>query len=199
MSIKSFYFDLETGGLDPIKSPVLQFMAIVEVNGTEIDRINQYILPKSWEDAAPEALAVNKIDKIFAEHPSKFISEAEFYDLLITFLDRYINKFNTKDKFYMVGYNSHHFDAQFLRALFLRNENKFFGSYFWNPSVDVMLLAMAACYGQRHLLGDFKLITVAKSLGIEIIESRLHDAEYDVEITRELHKRLNRGLNIDEQ
>lgn len=199
MSLKAFYFDTETGGLDPVKSPILQFTGIVEVNGTEIDRINQYILPHKWSDVAIEALNVNKIDKIYEESPEKFITETEFYHNLIKFLDRFINKYDTKDKLYLVGYNSHHFDAQFLRALFLRNGNNFYGSYFWNPSVDIMLLAMAACYGQRHLLGDFKLMTVAKSLGIELEEEKLHDAEYDVEITRELHKILNKGLGIHEQ
>ena len=35
---------------------------------------------------------------------------------------------------------------------------------------------------------DFKLKTVAKQLGIEIDESKLHDAEYDIYLTMEIHR-----------
>ena len=136
------------------------------------------------------------MDKFFKEDPSKFISQDTFYKKLMSLLGKYINKFDTKDKFYMIGYNSHAFDAQFIRALFTRNGNSFFGSYFWNPNVDVMLIAMAACIGQRDKLPNFKLGTVARSLGIVIDEDRLHDGLYDVEVTSELFDILDREMNL---
>jgi len=191
-----FYWDVETGGLDSKRSPILQFAAIIEINGIEVEEINWFILPEKWEDCAPEALAINNMDKIYKENPSKFMTQLEFYKALIKLLGKYVNRFDSSDKFYMVGYNSHAFDAQFLRTLFLNNGNNFFGSYFWNPNIDVMLIAMAACIGQRDKLPNFKLGTVAKSLGIELDESRLHDGIYDVEVTREMFQILNKELGL---
>ena len=196
--VKKFYWDVETGGLNPAKDPILQFAAIIEINDIEVERINWFILPEGgWESCAKEALAINCMDKLYKEDPSKFITQEQFYKDLIKLLSRYVNKFDTKDKLYMVGYNSHAFDAQFLRKLFTDNGNSFFGSYFWNPNVDVMLIAMAACIGQRHNLPNFKLGTVAKSLGIVIDEERLHDGLYDVEVTRDLFKILSDELKLE--
>ena len=38
----------------------------------------------------------------------------------------------------------------------------------------------------RDKLPNFKLATVAKHIGISVDESRLHDSEYDIELTRKL-------------
>jgi DNA polymerase-3 subunit epsilon len=39
---------------------------------------------------------------------------------------------------------------------------------------------------------SFKLSRVAKTLGIEVDEDRLHDADYDVYLTREIYKTVSR-------
>jgi DNA polymerase-3 subunit epsilon len=194
--IKKFTWDVETAGLDSKKDSILQFAAIIEINDIEVERLNWFIEPEDWSKCAPEALAINGMDKHFEENPGKFITQAQFYKDLIKVLSKYINKFDAQDKFYMIGYNSHAFDAQFLRTVFLANGDNFFGSYFWNPNVDVMLLAMAACIGQRHNLPNFKLGTVAKSLGIVIDEDRLHDGLYDVEVTRDMFNILDKELGL---
>jgi DNA polymerase-3 subunit epsilon len=36
---------------------------------------------------------------------------------------------------------------------------------------------------------NFKLMTVARTLGIEVDESQLHDALYDVKLTKEIYER----------
>jgi len=195
--LKKFYWDVETAGLDFSRHPILQFAAIIEINGREVERLNWLIKPYDWANCDPIALEINNVKNIFDKTPDIFITQKEFYDLLIKTLGKYINKFDTTDKFYMIGYNSHAFDAQFLRALFIANGNNFFGSYFWNPNVDVMLIAMAACIGQRHLLGNFKLGTVAKSLGVEVDPNRLHDGIYDVEITKEIFEILSKELGLE--
>ena len=101
---KKFFYDIETGGLNPLKSPILQFSAIIEASGVEINRINWYIEPENWEDCDPEALAINGIKDIFDKGEVKFISQKHFYNKLLKLLDSYVMKFNTEDKFYMIGY-----------------------------------------------------------------------------------------------
>jgi DNA polymerase III subunit epsilon len=49
-----------------------------------------------------------------------------------------------------------------------------------------MVLASNYLKAERHLIQDFKLKTVAKHLGIEVDETKLHDAKYDIYLTREI-------------
>jgi len=48
---------------------------------------------------------------------------------------------------------------------------------------------------QRPSMPNFKLMTVAKHIGLDIDESKAYDAIYDVEITREIFKKLYPGLS----
>ena len=47
-------------------------------------------------------------------------------------------------------------------------------------------MAALKCINSRYEFKNFKLITVAKAAGIEIDPNKLHDAMYDVNITKEL-------------
>jgi DNA polymerase-3 subunit epsilon len=64
----------------------------------------------------------------------------------------------------------------------VQNNDVYFGSWFWSDSIDVMVMASFKLRKVRHELVDFKQSTVAKFLGIEIDETKLHDAKYDIEI-----------------
>jgi DNA polymerase III subunit epsilon len=84
------------------------------------------------------------------------------------------------------------FDDQFLRGLFEQNGDKYFGSIFWSDSSDVMVLASECLKLVRHKMENFQLKTVAKTLGIEVVESELHDALYDVELTIKIYQELRK-------
>ena len=103
-------------------------------------------------------------------------------------LGRHVNKFDKKDKFFLVGFNSSSFDNAFFRAFFVQNNDNYFGSWFWSSTIDVMILAGQFLMKVRHLMTDFKLKTVAGTLGINVDETRLHDAYYDIELTRNIYK-----------
>ena len=51
-----------------------------------------------------------------------------------------------------------------------------------------MVLASEFLKNKRHGMKDFKLMTVAREVGIEIDEAKLHDATYDIMLTREIYK-----------
>ena len=57
-----------------------------------------------------------------------------------------------------------------------------------------MVLASFYLRKERAKLVDFKLKTVAQYLGIEIDESKLHDAEYDIYLTIEIFKILRKSF-----
>ena len=99
-------------------------------------------------------------------------------------LGKYVDKFNRKDKFFLVGYNNAAFDNNFLRGFFLQNGDEYFGSWFWSNSVDVMVLASNYLLDRRAEMENFKLSTVAKFLNIAVEDDALHDAQYDIELTK---------------
>ena len=112
------------------------------------------------------------------------------YEKFIKLLEKYVNKFDKKDKFHLSGYNNASFDNEFLRNFFKRNNDNYFGSWFFSDSLDVMILASFKLMKERHLLEDFKLKTVAKHFGIAVDENRLHEAGYDVELTMQIFNKL---------
>ena len=108
----------------------------------------------------------------------------EVYAQFVTMLCKHVDKFNKKDKFFLVGYNNAAFDNQFLRGFFLQNGDNYFGSWFWANSIDVMVLATSFIGNRRSEMDNFKLSTVAKFLGIQVSEDNLHDAFYDIYLTK---------------
>ena len=68
-----------------------------------------------------------------------------------------------------------------------KRHDQYFGSWFWANSLDVLVLATQFLKGKRSQMANFQLKTVAAFLGIEVDESRLHDAEYDIDLTMQIY------------
>ena len=80
------------------------------------------ILSKKLNDDYPEVISEHaimntKYKSISSRHMIYYLVELE--------------KFDKKDKFFLVGYNNASFDNQFFRAFFVQNNDMYFGSYFW--------------------------------------------------------------------
>ena len=191
MSVKLCYIDTETTGLDAKRHGIIQLAAIMEIDGDEVSTFSEKMRPASTCAVDHSALEIsgNTIDMIRAYRP-----EAEVYRDFVAWLGSHIDKFSKTDKAFFCGYNSP-FDVEFVRAFFDRNGDKYFGSWFWSGSVDVMGAALWALRDQRAGLLNFKLGTVATHvLGSRAAELTadvgLHDALTDIRITRELHIRV---------
>lgn len=183
--MKILYIDTETTGLDDETCAIWQLSGIVEIDNKEVETFNIFMKPNPDQNINLGALEATKssFDLI-----NKGISQFEGYNQFIYILDKYINKYDTNDKFFMVGYNNHSFDSNFIRKFMKMHGNTYYGSYFWHPGIDVMLIAAYAAMKDRQNLENFKLTTVAKSLGINVIEEKLHDALYDINLTKEIFK-----------
>lgn len=120
----------------------------------------------------------------------------EGYRQLIGILSKYVNKFDKRDKMYLVGYNNAGFDNNFLRALFQQCGDKYFGSWFYPNCMDVYVMVTPFLMGVRNDMENFKLMTVARTMGIEIDENKLHDATYDIELTRDIFYRIIGKMDI---
>lgn len=111
------------------------------------------------------------------------------YNNLLSFLDKVIDRYDKEDKSYFIAYNSR-FDEDFIRQLFLKNDNKFYGSYFYYPSIDVMQMAAFKLMRKNIRPENFKLGTMCKHFNINVDETKLHNALYDIQRTKELYNKL---------
>lgn len=178
--------DVETTGLDSKRHGIIQIAMNVWIDGVEIEKLNLLMCPFSTDEIDDETLELSGLTRQEIENRP---APAEMYVSLIQSLSKYVDKFDRSDKFVVIGYNAA-FDTEFLRQWFRKNGDKFYGSWFWHPYVDVMTLAMAALAKERAQLVDFKLKTVARYFGIEVDDSKLHDAAYDVQLTRMIAERI---------
>jgi len=163
--MKICFIDLETTGLDPKTKKIWQIAGCIRNNGKIVKKFN-YIDKKSEEN---------------------------LYHKFIAALDEGVNKFDKDDKMFFVAYNAP-FDGSFIRRMFETNGNKFIGSYFYNPYT--CLMQMASRYFMKNPKKkrpeNFKLGTVCRYFGIKVIDFKLHDGNYDIEISRKLYNKLNK-------
>lgn len=180
---KILFYDLETTGIDLKDNFIWQIGGIIEIDEEIKEEFNIKICPPIDLEFDIEFLEKMNITKEFIY--SGLTYEQGFIKL-ISILRKYVNNRNKKDKFHLVGYNNLKFDDDFLRKFFLDNNDKFYGSWFWSNTLDCRSLASLLLMNFREDIPNFKLGTIASVLGVDVDESQLHDALYDVKMTREI-------------
>lgn len=183
--MKLLFFDLETTGVNPGKNGIHQISGMIEIDGIEQERFDFKVQPNPKAIIEQEALDVAGVT---LEEVQAYPPMGEVYSRFVSMLSKYVNKYDKTDKFFLVGYNNAAFDNQFLRGFFLQNGDSYFGSWFWANSIDVMVLASHHLASRRHEMVNFKLGTVAKFMGVDVDSESLHDAYYDIYLTREVYK-----------
>jgi len=185
-SMKLLYFDLETTGTDLNRHSIHQIAAIMEIDGVEVDRFSLPFAPHLKAELDPRALEVCNATEQGLRGRRHSYEEA--YRGFERFLESHIDRYDKRDKAYLCGYNNRSFDDQFLRRFFEHNKNPYFGSWFWSDSWDTLVVASLYLRDRRAAMPNFQLRTVAAELGLEVEEAKLHDAHYDVELTRSIFK-----------
>jgi|LauGreDrversion4_2_1035121.scaffolds.fasta_scaffold201709_2 DNA polymerase-3 subunit epsilon len=196
--MKKLFYDLETTGLDKKECGIHQISGCIEINGEIKEYFDFKLRPINGckiEDGALHLLNQRGItlDTIL-EYPDPAKTFTEFKKLL----GKYVSKYNPSDKFHLCGYNNRSFDDDFLRNFFIKMQDKYFGSFFWQNTIDVMSTASDFLAEVRHMLPNFKLTTVASFLMLEVDSSRLHDAEYDIELTHLIYTIARSGIRLSE-
>lgn len=182
--MKLFFFDLETTGTLVHRHGIHQISGKIVIDGEEKESFDFHVQPNPLAQIEPKALEVGGVteEQIKAYPPMR-----EIYCKIIQILSKYVDKYDRKDKFYLVGYNIASFDNPFFRAFFVQNGDLYFGSWFWPNCLDVYVLATPYLADRRTEMKDFKQGTVAKALGITVDDEKLHDALYDIEICKAIY------------
>ena len=177
--IKVFY-DLETTGLSAIENGIHQIAGMIEKDGVIVETFDFKVRPNPNKKITEEALAVAGVT---LEQVLAYPTMERVYKQFKLLICKYIDKFNRKDKAFLIGFNNRNFDDNFLRTFFMDNDDPYFGSLFWSASQDVMVLASHYLERRIQNMPNFKLMSVAKELGILVDETKLHDGSYDVNLT----------------
>lgn len=185
--MKLCFIDLETTGVKHWRNGIHQISGCIEINGEVRESFDYKVKPFHACDIEDEALAVGGITR---EQLSTYEDMRQVYSKICKMFGKYVDKFKKTDKFFLVGYNNASFDNQFFRAFFVQCQDNYFGSWFWSNTIDVMVLAAEYLKDKRHEMIDFKLKTVAAYMGIPIDETKLHDATYDIDLTRSIYKKI---------
>lgn len=184
--MKEIFLDTETTGTDPEKHAMVQLAGVIKIDGMVKETFNFKMRPARGQMLDPKALEVNKLTREMLEaYPDPRTQYCEIEALF----GRYIDKFNPKDKAHFIGWNAD-FDADFVRKFLslYQDENKdFFGSWFYYPILDICKIAGYQLREIRHQFDNFRLITVARHLGIEFDPACAHDAEFDIDLSIKIH------------
>lgn len=191
--IIKMFFDLETTGVDLRKHGIHQISGCFEVNGEVVEEFNIHVQPNPKAKIEPDAMAICGVT---AEQIMAYPPMGPVKDDFCLMLGKYVKRYDKLDKIWLVGYNNRSFDDNFLRAWFEQNQDTYFGAWFWTDSLDVLVLASQYLIDRRKNMPNFKLMTVARELGITVDESRLHDALYDIELTRAVY-RIVTGIDYE--
>jgi len=193
MNIVKIFYDTETTGDNPNKHSLHQVAGLVEVNDEVVERFDIRSRPHPKAILDPTALSMCQVtpEELMA-YPPMEEAQKEFCKLVGKYVDRY----DRRSKAYLVGYNNREFDDRFLRMWFNLCGDAFFGSWFWCDTRDAMVLASEYLEPRRTSMSNFQLATVARTLGIVVDDTKLHDATYDSELTREIY-RIVTGRQIE--
>lgn len=185
--LKALYFDVETTGLEPKEHDIVHLAMISEVDGVVKEEAEFFMRPLRMDNFSEDAMHANGMTQ---EQVVAFPEQKDVFPKVLAFLDRQVDKFDTNDKMYPVGYNVR-FDISFVVELFKRHVSgpgAYFGSYVRWQDVDLLYLMYIHDFMGTHKLRNYKLETVAKAYGIKQIA---HDALSDTRVVRELaHKFL---------
>jgi DNA polymerase III epsilon subunit-like protein len=176
------WVDVETTGLNSEKDTIIELAAICPDTGAEF---HEYCLPayKPADYEIIEALTGITWEWLKANGKKEIVLLYDF----IRFLDTLVDKYNVKDKMIFAGFNTS-FDNNFVRALFARNQDKYFGSYFFNILLDIYpFIAEKIISGQIEVFDNYRLSTLCEYFGIKF---KAHSAIEDVKAEMLLYQKV---------
>lgn len=190
--MKILFYDLETTGVKPWRNGIHQIAGYLDIDGEVVEEFN--LLVKPHPQAEMDDVALNMAEHL--KHPTMTPREVlnTFPDMATVhkhltndILGKHCNRFDKTDKIFLCGYNNSQFDNQFFRFWFEQCGDAYFNSWFWINPLDVMVLSTKYFLKERAQMPDFKLVTVARRIGMKVEEDKLHDALYDISLTRDLY------------
>jgi len=182
------FFDLETTGTNTKTSAVTQIGAIKDVGGEIKERFEILLKPHKDAEIDPKALEVTGITmEDLYENPNRVDHKKAYWEFMEFCGFKRNMRVYPSNRAFGAGYNILAFDNPVMHELGFRSGDLYSYAKFHWPVIDVASLAADFLRTDRAKMKNFKLATVAAELGIEVDNSRTHDAMYDIELTRTIY------------
>lgn len=171
--------DIETGGLEPLKNPILEIAAfLLEINQQKQLHLGElfacHVLPFKDADLDPTSLEITRIDPY---HPFRFaIEEKEALQELFAFVEKSV-AINGCRRAVLVGHNAH-FDLSFIQAAMKRCKIKK-SPFHAFTCFDTATLAAS-------VFGKPVLAKALREAQIPFDKNEAHSAIYDAKCAAEL-------------
>jgi DNA polymerase III epsilon subunit-like protein len=201
---KTIWCDVETTGLSHKTNQIIELAMLYE-DGNENNKsvfhkfCKPDVKPDTWDKPIIKSgnnkmVTISEYTGITWEYLEKNgISERELYEQAKAFLDKRIAARNPDDKAIFAAYNAG-FDNRFMRALWDKHGDKYFGSYFESANLDILAtVALARKNGVLPKLVNNQQDTVAKHFGIKF---KSHSAIEDIKAGRQVQMILERKLKM---
>lgn len=176
--------DIETTDSNPYAAGIHQISFVIEIHGEIKGRHSYNVRPHMASKITFESLRVS--GKTLADVKKYRVSDQVFVEIF-HLLKSFINESDPMDKFILRGYNVSAFDKPCLKRFWNQHDNSF-SRWFHNIVKDSFILAGEYLEAKGISVTSHSQASVAKAMGIEIDASRLHDAEYDVEVSRKIYE-----------
>lgn len=191
--MKLLWNDTETTSLDAQKGDIISLAGMLEVDGKIVEEFDYRMKPFHPENITQEALDVNGFTK---EEIMKFPHPSEAKKDLEKLMKKYVNPYKKNkmldDKFIPAGQNVK-FDTGFLQELWLRCNDKWYGSLISYQGVDLLSLTQILRLKKKLNTDNLRLETMANHFGVEI---KAHDAKSDIQATREIFYKILNMIEI---
>jgi DNA polymerase III alpha subunit (gram-positive type) len=176
---KFLWIDCETTGLDPVIHDPIQIAGIIVANGKE-EKFNFRCAPTNPD--APDIEGATKIHGITREEMMSYQNPYQTYATIISIFEKYINKYDKKDKFILSGQNVQ-FDCEMMHQWFKKLNDDYWFSWVGCSHFDLKNLAILYELKTKKRFGSYKLGNICKCLGVELNNG--HNAMDDIIATRE--------------
>jgi len=202
--MKYFIYDTETEGVNLVLSRPWQFAGILCNENEILEKFDLHIdiANINVSEGAAKVTGFN-----LSEHNAKKQPISKTLDIF----DRFIND----DDVVIMGHNILGFDIYQIRNLYHEGERKIDWSYL-TKCIDTHCLARGIAYEKKppqkqpdflawnfRMLNDIRRGTktnlgfLAKEYNVELDESKLHDALYDIEINFEVFKKMSYEMDFN--
>lgn len=183
--MKIMWLDTETTGLNKEKCDIVQISGIIIIDGEEKERFNFHCQPINYENIEPASFEKTGMS---IEKLKTFPTAQEVYLKFIAILDKYVDRYDHNDKFFLAGQNVR-FDLEFLQTFFEKMGNKYCMSYFRHYTIDLMAFCTILYAAGLIDFENLKLESIAKALDLKI-DTNLHDSSNDIDLTRKCFCKL---------
>ena len=206
--MKIVWVDVETTGVNHETDSIIELAALYEdtslnyaEHGDKAKALfHKYckpdVKPESWDQPLKgRKETISDLTGITWEKlEAEGVSDKELHTGLNNFLLERIVPFDKNDKAIFAAYNAK-FDNQMIRALWKRNDDNYFGSYFISATLDVLsTVALAIAKNAMPPLIRHSLDVVCDHLDIPV---KSHSAKDDIIATRKVQLELEKLLGIN--